>query len=124
MLGEALPFKVVRTKSHDEFRRRADECRRLAASARNARDRAFWLGLVERWQALESQSVPQPTLPSIARGEGQGARSPLRKAVRMSQQTISINALASNRPWQSIAPAAGGRAAGAGSRPTKRRQPF
>jgi len=70
MLDEALPIKVVRTKSHDEFRRRADECRRLAASARNARDRAFWLGLVERWQALESQSVRQPTLPSPARGGG------------------------------------------------------
>ncbi len=55
MLDEALPIKVVRTKSHDEFRRRADECRRLAAAARNARDRAFWLGLLERWQALESQ---------------------------------------------------------------------
>ena len=67
MLDAALPSKVVRTKPpHDEFRRRADECRRLAASARNARDRAFWLGLVERWQALESQSVPQPTLPSLS----------------------------------------------------------
>jgi hypothetical protein len=74
MLDEALPFKVVRTRSHDEFRRRADECRRLAASARNARDRAFWLGLVERWQALVSQSVPQPasTLASAARAGGKG----------------------------------------------------
>src|SRR6266481_9317197 len=82
MLDEALSFRVVRTRSHDEFRRRADECRRLAASARNARDRAFWLGLVERWQALESQSVPQPTLPSIARGEGQGA---VRHSARQSE---------------------------------------
>jgi hypothetical protein len=49
-----------RDVSVDEFRRRADECRRLAAAARNAADRAFWLGLVERWQALESQSVRQP----------------------------------------------------------------
>src|SRR6266481_9604100 len=79
---DALPFRIVRTRSHDEFRRRADECRRLAASARNARDRAFWLGLVERWQALESQSVPQPTLPSIARGEGQGA---VRHSARQSE---------------------------------------
>ena len=43
--------------SMDEFRRRADECRCLAATARNASDRNFWLGRVERWQALESQNV-------------------------------------------------------------------
>jgi hypothetical protein len=45
--------------SVEEFRRRADECRRLAASAPNASDKAFWLGLVERWQALESQKARQ-----------------------------------------------------------------
>ena len=44
----------------DEFRRRADECRRLAAAARNASDKAFWMGLVERWQALESQAAERP----------------------------------------------------------------
>jgi hypothetical protein len=38
--------------SIEHFRRRADECRRLAIDARNASDKAFWLGLVERWQAL------------------------------------------------------------------------
>jgi hypothetical protein len=41
------------------FRQRADECRRLASVARNASDRAFWLGLVERWQALENQKAQQ-----------------------------------------------------------------
>lgn len=41
----------------DEFRRRADECRCLAAAARNASDRNFWLGRVERWQALEHQNA-------------------------------------------------------------------
>lgn len=44
----------------EEFRRRADECRRLAAAARNAGDRAFWLGLAERWQALETQTAERP----------------------------------------------------------------
>jgi hypothetical protein len=39
--------------SIEHFRRRADECRRLAIDARNASDKAFWLGLVARWQALE-----------------------------------------------------------------------
>jgi hypothetical protein len=48
--------RSTRTRCHDEFQRRADECRTLAASARNAGDRAFWLGLVHRWQALETQS--------------------------------------------------------------------
>jgi len=44
----------------DEFRRRADECRRLAAAARSANDKAFWMGLVERWQALEIQTIERP----------------------------------------------------------------
>lgn len=55
-------FRVVRTRCHDEFERRADECRRLAAAARNDSDRAFWLGLVERWQAVENQR-PVLTVP-------------------------------------------------------------
>jgi hypothetical protein len=46
--------------SIEHFRRRADECRRLAINARNAGDKAFWLGLEERWQALEVQKARQP----------------------------------------------------------------
>ena len=45
--------------SVEHFRRRADECRRLASVARNSSDKAFWLGLVERWEALESQKRQQ-----------------------------------------------------------------
>jgi hypothetical protein len=45
--------------SVEQFQRRADECRRLAAAARNASDKAFWLRLVERWQVLESQKARQ-----------------------------------------------------------------
>ncbi len=45
--------------SVEQFRQRADECRRLAAVASNDRDKAFWLALVERWQALESQKLQQ-----------------------------------------------------------------
>ena len=37
----------------DLFEQRVKECRRLAAAARKASDKVFWLGLVERWQALE-----------------------------------------------------------------------
>ena len=46
--------------SVEHFRRRADECRHLASVARNASDKAFWLGLVERWQVLEVQKTQQP----------------------------------------------------------------
>ncbi len=45
--------------SVEHFRRRADECRRLASAARNASDKTFWMGLVERWKALESQKLRQ-----------------------------------------------------------------
>ena len=44
----------------DEFRRRADECRRLDAAASDASDRAFWMNLVERWQAVETQVAARP----------------------------------------------------------------
>ena len=43
--------------STDLFEQRASECRRLAAAARKGSDRAFWLGLVERWQAVESRTA-------------------------------------------------------------------
>ena len=45
--------------SLEHFRRRADECRRLATDAHNAGDKAFWLGLVARWEMLESQKLQQ-----------------------------------------------------------------
>jgi hypothetical protein len=45
--------------STDLFQQRVKECRRLAAAARNANDRAFWLRLVERWHALESRGARQ-----------------------------------------------------------------
>jgi hypothetical protein len=55
--------------SAEQFRRRADECRHLASIARNDSDKAFWLGLVERWKALEIQQAQQPVK----------SRSPLRR---------------------------------------------
>jgi hypothetical protein len=39
------------------LQQRVDECRRLATAARKGSDRAFWLGLVERWQAVESRTA-------------------------------------------------------------------
>lgn len=82
MLDKTLPFRVVRTRSDDEFRRRADECRRLAAVARNAKDRAFWLGLVERWQALENLRQPAPTLRPPLAQEGRAGAARTAKAGR------------------------------------------
>ena len=63
------------------------KCRRLAASARNTDDRTFWLGLVERWQAVESRSARQHCLGrgplmgrlqkhSLGRGENAAGASP------------------------------------------------
>jgi hypothetical protein len=51
----------------DVFQRRAAECRRLAAAARNASDKAFWLGLVERWQTLERQALESQSLRPVRR---------------------------------------------------------
>ena len=39
------------------LQQRVKECRRLAAAARKASDKAFWLGLAERWRAVESRSA-------------------------------------------------------------------
>lgn len=58
---KSLPYAASRTPCHDEFQRRCNECRRLAAAARTRIDREFWLELVQRWQALASQS-PHPLL--------------------------------------------------------------
>ncbi len=63
--------------SVEQFRQRADECRRLAAVASNDRDKAFWLGLVQRWQALESQKLQQA---SRVRDK---SRSPLRRQAQL-----------------------------------------
>jgi hypothetical protein len=48
--------------STDLFQQRVKECRRLAAAARKASDRVFWLGLIERWQAVESRTARRPFL--------------------------------------------------------------
>jgi hypothetical protein len=77
--------------STDLTEQRTKECRRLAAVARNASDKAFWLGLVERWQAVENRSG---RLHCLRRGH---ARGPLAKH----------------------SPGRGGRAPGANSRPYK-----
>jgi hypothetical protein len=67
-VGRSVGRKRV---SVEHFRRRADECRRLATDAHNASDKAFWLGLVERWQALElreaQQSVRDKSRPPLRR---------------------------------------------------------
>lgn len=57
----------------DEFRRRAEECRRLAAGARSASDKAFWMGLAERWRALESKTADRPQRPKPAKTRRQPA---------------------------------------------------
>ena len=40
----------------DEFRKRAEECRQLAATVSNPLDRAFWLRLAEDWMNIAQES--------------------------------------------------------------------
>jgi hypothetical protein len=44
----------------DEFRKQAEECRQLAATALKAIDKAFWLRLAEDWLKL-AQEADKPT---------------------------------------------------------------
>jgi hypothetical protein len=48
--------------STDLIQQMTKKCRNLAAVARNADDRAFWLGLAERWKVVESRSTQQHCL--------------------------------------------------------------
>ena len=127
MLNQAFPFKVVRASAHDEFRRRADECRRLAAFARNAKDRAFWLGLVARWQTLEGQIVqqhaPTPPPPARAGGKGGGRSSPQTQA-NCQPQAISIDILGGATPSKASPRLGRNMQPGRASRSAKRRKPF
>jgi|SRR5579871_53757 len=127
MHNEDLSMKAAQTAPHHEFRRRAEECRRLAASARNAKDRAFWLGLVERWQAIAGESVGQPGTPCPPPRAGRAEWRPTRRlqaSPNIRRQAASTGSLASNRRAKGAVPAAGGQAAGASSRSAKRRDSF
>jgi hypothetical protein len=44
----------------DQFRKQAEECRQLAATALKAVDKAFWLKLAEDWLKL-AQEADKPT---------------------------------------------------------------
>jgi hypothetical protein len=50
---------LIQQGVNDLIQQRAKECRRLAAAARSTSDKMFWLGLFERWQAVESRSARQ-----------------------------------------------------------------
>jgi hypothetical protein len=62
------------------LQQRVDECRRLAAAARKGSDRAFWLGLVERWQAVESRTAQRYRLSQDKQAGSPGA--PIKSYVR------------------------------------------
>jgi hypothetical protein len=48
--------------STDLFQQRANQCRRLAAAARNANDKEFWLALAERWKAVRQRGLRHDNL--------------------------------------------------------------
>lgn len=64
----------LQQRANELLQQRAKECRRLAATARNAGDKVFWLGLYERWQAVGNRSARQYYL------KARPARGPLAKA--------------------------------------------
>jgi hypothetical protein len=46
----------------DEFRKHAAECLRMAASTRNAKEKAVWTGLAQRWTACAELSEARYTI--------------------------------------------------------------
>jgi hypothetical protein len=80
--------------SVEHFRRRADECRRLAIVARNASDKAFWSGLVERWKALEIRNAQQPARDKVTvtpSGDNLNWARPIDAALRVGARSPSRN---------------------------------
>ena len=59
ILRAAGVIREAQMTSTDLFRRRANEWRRIAVRARNADDKVFWLGLVERWEAARLRCLGQ-----------------------------------------------------------------
>jgi hypothetical protein len=83
-------------RANDLIQQSAKECRRLAAAARNAGDKMFWLGLVERWQAVESRSARQYCMRQGPRAvdlqkhrPGRGGRAAAARPARNSQPPSS-----------------------------------
>jgi hypothetical protein len=56
----------------DEFRKQAEECRQLAATALKAIDKAFWLRLAEDWLKL-AQEADKPTKQLTGSSAGDGS---------------------------------------------------
>jgi hypothetical protein len=82
---------------NDLIQQRAKECRRLAGAARNAGDKMFWLQLVKRRQAVESQGARQHCLrqgPLVGHSQkhspGRGGRAAGASPARKSQPRSSV----------------------------------
>jgi hypothetical protein len=87
--------QLIQHRVDDLIRQRAKECRRLASAAQNAGDKMLWLGLVERWHAVESRSaqqhclgqgplVDQPQKHSLSRAGKSAGASPARNSQQLS----------------------------------------
>ena len=55
-MGEARFIGDDFVNPPDEFRKHAVECMRMAASTRNAKEKAAWTGLAQRWTACAEVS--------------------------------------------------------------------
>jgi hypothetical protein len=63
---EGEPFRWSMSESEaDRFRKRAEECRRLAEAAVSALDRETWLRVADEWlklaQSIDGKSGPEAT---------------------------------------------------------------
>jgi hypothetical protein len=54
----------------DEFRKRAGECRRLAAMVPDDFDEAFWLRLAEDWMKIAAEAEKARKPDGAASGQG------------------------------------------------------
>jgi hypothetical protein len=54
----------------DEFRKRAEECRQLAAMVPDGFDEAFWLRLAEDWMNIAAEAEKARKRDSAASGQG------------------------------------------------------
>jgi len=78
----------------DEFRRRADECRRLAAASSDASGWAFWLGLMERFasarkvvrSAASAARAQASTTSRVAPEPATSGTNPLRAMIERSDE--------------------------------------
>ena len=73
-MGEARFIGDDFVNPPDEFRKHAVECMRMAASTRNAKEKAAWTGLAQRWTACAEVSEARYAIARQPRGAAAAPR--------------------------------------------------